>query len=278
MISWIRIFQHILPRARAWRLTVSKQLRQFFEGLSGFGADAKIYVDEIYLDLYPQQTRELSAWELQFGLGNYGLTEQEQRDRLEAVWAATGGQSPRYIQDTLQAAGFDVYVHEWWEPIVAYPQGGSINGDVTPVARDPFDYLTDTGVPSPQISLMNDGAATAVDGGQYAYDGSQSVPILGYPLVNKILGAIIVVETEDGGEGMQDAGDTAQDGGYATSYEYKQYVMSADTATYPYYFYIGGATFPNTATISEARRDEFEALCLKICPTEQWLGLLIEYA
>ena len=113
---WLNTYKHLLPNARAWRVTIDKTLRRFFEGLTGLPEDAKQFYDLLLCDLDPQKTRELSAWENQFGLLDYILTEQQRRDRLEATWKALGGQSPRYIQDTLQAAGFDVYVHEFFEP------------------------------------------------------------------------------------------------------------------------------------------------------------------
>ena len=36
-MTFLRVFKHLLPNARAWRITVDKKLRQFFEGLSGVG-------------------------------------------------------------------------------------------------------------------------------------------------------------------------------------------------------------------------------------------------
>ena len=232
---WLNIFKHLLPNARAWRITVDKTLRQFFQGLTGIGADTKTFYDDIYNDLDPQKTRELSAWEVQFGLQDTGLNEQARRDRLDAAWKEKGGQDPRYIQDTLQAAGFDVYVHEWWEPSVEHPTGGSVNGDVTPTARNPFDYLD---------------------------DGTGGLPFLMF----------------DGGADAQDADSDSQDGGIVTISSQKQYVIPADPTKYPYFLYIGGATFPTQSQVSESRRDEFEDLCLKICPTEQWLGILVNYS
>jgi len=274
MIDWLDIFKHLLPNARAWRITVDKKLRQFFQGLTGIGEDSKEFFDGIYNDLDPQKTRELDNWEQQFALPSTPLTEQERRNRLDATWKALGGQDPRYIQDTLQAAGFDVYVHEWWEPIPGRPNGGSINGDVTPVARDPFDYLDDGtgGLPF----IMVDGAADAQDGDNVAQDGSTATPA-GYPLVNKILEASDEFIGDDS-VSMQDGGAQAQDGGILTIYSQKQYVIPADLTKYPFFLYIGGPTFPDQATVPTARRDEFEDLCLKICPTEQWLGILVNYS
>jgi hypothetical protein len=273
-MDWLDVFKHLLPNARAWRITIEKRLREFFQGLTGIGEDSKEFFDEVYNDLDPQKTRELDSWEKQFALPNTGLTEQERRDRLDATWKALGGQSPRYIQDTLQAAGFDVYVHEWWEPIPGRPNGGSINGDVTPVARDPFDYLDDGtgGLPD----LMYDGAADAQDGDPVAMDGSTAVPV-GYPLVNKILEASDEF-IGDGSPLMQDGGVSSQDGGIVTIYTRKQYVIPNDPTKYPYFLYIGGQTFPEQASVLQSRREEFEDLCLKICPTEQWLGILVNYS
>ena len=63
-----------------------------------------------------------------------------------------------------------------------------------------------------------------------------------------------------------------------TSSEDTVYVIPADPTKYPYFLYIGAATFPETANIPAARKNEFEQLCLKISPTEQWLGILVTYS
>jgi hypothetical protein len=275
MVNWISIFKHLLPRARAWKITIDKQLRKFFDGLTVLGSDSKEFIDDVYLDIEPQSTRELAEWEKQFALPTTGLTEQERRDRVDGTWKALGGQDPRYIQDTLQAAGFDVYVHEWWVPIAGRPNGGSVNGDVTPVARNPFDYLDDgTGGTS---LMMLDGAADAQDGDTaVGQDGATATPV-GYPLVNKIV-EIAAVTMGDGAATMQDGDSQAQDGGTLWTFPRKQYTMPADPDTYPYYLYIGGETFPEQAHVPVSRMDEFEDLCLKICPAEQWLGILVNYS
>lgn len=113
---FFRVYQHLLPRAIAWSTTkTTKTLRAFFEGLTGLPDAAKTYVDDVFLDLFPETTRELEAWEAQFGLVAEG-TEDERRAQLDAAWKARGGQSPRYLQDVVQAAGFPLFIHEWWVP------------------------------------------------------------------------------------------------------------------------------------------------------------------
>lgn len=154
---FFRLFTHLLPRARAWRLTVEKKLRRFIVGFAeGFGPDAREFVDLILLDVFPETTRQLSEWESQFGLTAGTLTESERRERLAGAWTATGGQSPRYIEDVLRAAGFDVYVHEWFAPGSLYP----------PTPRDPNLYLT-----SDISSGMECGEAIAEAGEEFAMCG-----------------------------------------------------------------------------------------------------------
>lgn len=123
-------FQHLLPRALAWRTTVSTSLRRYVEGLAAFAGDVRTFLDLVYLDLFPTSTRELAAWETEFALPGTG-TEADRRLRLAAAWQAQGGQSPDYLQRVVQAAGFTtVFVHEWWTSGPPF------------VARDPRSYTT----------------------------------------------------------------------------------------------------------------------------------------
>jgi uncharacterized protein YmfQ (DUF2313 family) len=125
-----RIVKHLLPRGKAWRLPKGGPLRALFDGVAESPEAAREFVDEVWGDLLPDSTRELEKWERQFGLSGVG-DDATRRQVLAAAWKATGGQSPRYLQDAMQAAGFPVYVHEWWE-----------SGPDPWVARDPRDYTT----------------------------------------------------------------------------------------------------------------------------------------
>lgn len=270
-MSWLNVFKHLLPHAKAWRLVIDKQLRQFFVGLSDAPDDVQDDQDQTWFDYRPQETTNLDEWEDQFALLDYGLTEQERRDRLDATWKALGGQDPRYIQDTLQAAGFNVFVHEWWEPSVEHPAGGSVDGDVSPVVRNPFTYLWD-GV-SPR-QFVGSGHDDAFCGGDDMFSNSNDAPP-GYPLVNKV---IIPSTIGCGSDLLFCAGDQAASGAGALTFAVKQYVIPNDPDRFPFFLYIGGQTFPEQATVSNGRREEFEDLCLKICPTEQWLGILVTYS
>lgn len=270
-MMFLRIFKHLLPNARAWRITVDKKLRQFFEGLSGSGDNVKTFFDNVWLDIFPQSTREIDQWEQQFGLRDTGITEQERRDRLDATWKALGGQDPRYIQDTLQANGFDVYVHEWWESGTEPAPG--VKQCVTP--RNPLMWLRRefTGV----SLLVECGEPLAQCGEPFAQSGNSLQP-LGYPLVNKVFETIPDLLTLCG-EPLAQCGELeASCGNYFEFREVlREYIVPNDPAKWPYFLYIGGETFGTLAQVDPKRRDEFEALCLKICPAQQWLGILVEY-
>jgi hypothetical protein len=235
------IFKHLLPRARSWRITIDKTLKQFFEGLTvALIDDIKTILDEVFQDINPAETTKLDTYENQFGLPATDLTIADRRTRLDAAWKSTGGQSPRYIQDTLQDNGFNVYVHEWWVPGTE----PAVNVKSCVAARNAATILV-----SPK-----------------------------YPLVN-----IVLETTPDyivlAGEAIAQAGEAdAQAGNYIDfKDERRTYITPLNTDYHHYFLYIGGSSFGTLASIDANRRDEFEALCLKICPCHLWLGMLVQY-
>ena len=271
-MNFLKLFQHLLPDGRAWRTTINKRLRQFFQGLTVIPDGVKQAADSIWEDLLPETTDELTEWERQFGLPGNVTGEADRRARLVATWRAlVGGQSPRYIQDTLQAAGFDVYVHEWWEPSTPPTPGAPGN----PTPRNPLMWLRRefTGV-----DLRVDcGEPLAQCGEAFAQSGNSLNP-LGYPLVNKITQTVPDVFTLCGESAMGAGEPTALCGNFLGYKEQlKEYIVPNDPTKWPYFLYIGGKTFGTLAQVTPKRRDEFEALCLKICPAQQWLGVLVEY-
>jgi hypothetical protein len=164
----------------------------------------------------------------------------------------------------LRDAGFDVYVHEWWEP--AYPLSAVYCGDELAECGEPGAECT---VDVPVARNPNDVLAP---------DNITPVPGLGYPLVNKLL-AIIPTYLPECGELLAECGEeTAECGNYqGFKFDKKRYETTSDPDTWAYYLYIGGQNFGDLAQVPDNRRDEFENLCLKICPAQQWIGALIEY-
>jgi hypothetical protein len=297
-MDFLRLFQHLLPDGRAWRTTINKRLRQFFQGLTVIPEGVKGSADSVWADISPDTTEKLAEWERQFGLPGNVVDEASRRDRLSATWRSlVGGQSPRYIEDTLRAAGFDVYVHEWWDPSTLPVPGTSSReldqkqcgetfaecGEVGmgasalayPLVRNPFAYLR--GTSAAPLFLVECGEAFA-ECGEADMEAGNSLAPSGYPLVNK-LASVLPDYTTLCGEATAECGEaTAECGAYVRLVETPViYQIPDDEAKWPYFLYIGGETFGELAQVDPKRRDEFEALCLKICPCHLWLGILVEF-
>jgi uncharacterized protein YmfQ (DUF2313 family) len=232
--------KHLLPRGRAWDMTKNKKLREFFEGLGNSFTDFKEFADEVYLDVFPQTTRELDAWEEQLGLDSEGKTTQQRRDDLEARWKNDGNLEASYIQQYLQNEGYMVYVHHSYEDTAV---------DIPPSIRNPRLYIEDTNGNS--ITQCND---TDTECGEALMECGETLspgPV-GILLVNKT--------------------------GVSVNPPIIAPVVPSDPATWPYFMYIGDETFPDVVNIDENERERFESILLKIRPTHLWIGLLVNYS
>lgn len=240
---WLRIYQHLLPQAQAWRITVAKTLRSFFVGLTGLPTDARQYIDDVHDDLYPDSTRQLAEWETQFGLTpSAGATDGDRRVHLAGAWQAQGGQSPRYIQDVLQAAGFPLYVYEWWDP-TALP---------TVTAKNPHTYTNQPLIGEFVCKPTADPAWVC-----------KAKTLGGVPQVQAVCTNWLNNETH-----------------YLVNLNLTRKApppVPNDSTKYPYFLYVGGSTFPTHASIPVARRGELEALLLKLRPSQNWVVTLIDY-
>lgn len=458
-MKYLNLYKHLLPRGRAWSIIVDKPLRRFFKGLSTVWEGIEEYLGAIYFDLFVDTTRALDEWDTQFGFTQQ-LGTASRLERLSSAWKASGGQSPRYIQDTLQAAGFDVYVHEWWEPefvagtaieydainympspfdpegwwgetndvdgtitniTIGNPSGRAfmglaeqtgagvfiiatnttnripsvlngekvygamlcksanfnpvlqtyiggvggtgnlfldltnktantvsgfnytftelgndsilvqteytVTGDQTDVSqdwilRDDNNDIAPIGsqlyvqaaffgkaddfpariisplpnpnyTPPPNLTVRNPLLLLADDSQDIVYfvecgeplaecgeplaQAGQSITPVGFPLVNKI--SKVLAAGVECGEPLAQAGEPLAQCGEIFNYRFapRTYDIPTDPALWPYFLYIGGETFGTTATVDTTRRQEFERLCLKICPLQLWLGMLITY-
>lgn len=264
-MNWLDIYKHLLPRGKAWSLTAAKQLREFFDGLSGLPEDIQEFFDDIWLDIFPQTTRELSIWETQWGLPDSNITEQERRDRLAAQWKMDGGQSPSYLQGVLRDAGFDVFIHEWWVPDTD-----------PPTLRNPFTVLRDSNTAAKFLTECGEPLAEC---GEPTMEAGETLDPPGYPLVNKLFSTELNFLVECG-EPIAECGEPVMEAGNFDGFLFKEkeYIIPDDVTKWPYFLYFGGQVFGDVATVDLNRRDEFENLCLKICPGQQWLGIIVKYS
>lgn len=269
---FLDMYKHLLPTGRAWLITIDKTLRRFFIGLSGTTEDAVSFSDDIYSDINPITTRNLSDYEIQFGISNTGIDEDQRRSRLDAAWKATGGQSPRYIQDTLQANGFNVYIHEWWEPGTE-PEIGS---HACAVARNPMSVLRRSSDDS--VVYFGEAGQSFAEAGQTEMDAGNTVSLPGFLFVNNII-QTIPRRFVQCGEPLAVCGDpSALCGNFVDFVDVKRtYVIPEDPEKWAYFLYFGGESFGECAIVDKSRREEFENLCRKISPGHMWLGMLINY-
>ena len=238
-MPFLRVFQHLLPRGQAWRTTIEKTLRKFFEGLTGLPEDAREYADLVWLDGFPDTTREIAEWEKHFGIQpTSSATENERRAALAAEWAATGGQSPTYIEGVLQTAGFDVYVHEWWS-----------SGPNPYTARDPRDYT--------DIPLVGTVQCTGADLLAYQPQCTPPYDADGVPFTQHLCNRFLV-----------------NDPGYFANDNLTRVAPPPtpdDPARHRFFFYVGGETFGDAALVPLSRRAELRRLLLKMKPAQQWI-------
>lgn len=238
----LRLFQHLLPRALAWRTTTptgarapGKRLRQYLEGLAGFAAQVVQFVDLVFLDLLPHSTRELAAWEKQFALGAGGSIA-DRRAKLAGEWGMQGGQSPDYLERTLHAAGFTtVFVHEWWSSGPPF------------VARDPRDHTR-----PPLLGVYQCETVSPWE----CFDPAPGEPLA--PHCDETL---------------------ANDPGYLVNLDLTRRApppVPDDPSRWPYFLYLAGEAFPDLAPVPSSRLAELKELILRLAPAQQWIVLLVE--
>ncbi len=139
MTVFFRVFQHLLPDALALRIKQATRpwfigdgskigeaglliggrpggriIDRFWQGLTGTFVDARQFIDLVNLDLRPATTRQLPEFEFQFGI-EAAVLDTDRRANIDAEWKSTGGQSPSYLQGVMRAAGFDIFIHEWFD-------------------------------------------------------------------------------------------------------------------------------------------------------------------
>jgi hypothetical protein len=87
-MSFFDVIKRLLPRSNAWNLTIDKTLRKWFQGIAEWPQDVKDFVDLVWLDAFPDTTRELLAWEKQFGLSSKYLQDGNMESPGVAAWFA----------------------------------------------------------------------------------------------------------------------------------------------------------------------------------------------
>jgi len=228
---WTRFIAFLLPKSRAFWITVNKPLRQLFEGVAIVAKTIHDHLTDIFLDIWPTSTTKLLQWSQQMG-----FAQEQTITTIEAAWADGGGQSPSSLQERLQAAGFDVYVHEWWEVPAASP----------PVKRNP-------------ITLINAGNEVLVN----------DVTVASPKYVNQFQ-SVAAGNTQFQGDNDVRFGDIN-----GLLYLQKNYATPSITDEYVHYWYVGDSTFPDKADVADTKYDELKRLIYKYKPTHTRVVTLV---
>lgn len=238
-MSYSKLIRHLLPRSEAWKTAIARNTTKLLDGFGEGLDDVREYCDQIFYDQFPETTRFVSEWEKELGIPT-GVNDAASRANISAAQKATGGQSPKYIQDVIHAAGFTtVFVHEPWESTDPYS------------ARDPRVFAQTQYYGGVQF-------ATAV-AGQHLFTAKMNSLTLGenaQPLFNGIsLGSNYLDN------------DTLQ----------RRVIPSVpdDPQYWPFFLYIAGETFPNPAVIDMDRRSELLRLLLQLRPLHMWLIFML---
>jgi hypothetical protein len=163
-------------------------------------------------------------------------SEATRRLRLAGAWAMQGGQSPDYIQTVLHAAGFTSVFVHEW-----WSSGPPF------VARDPRDFTDQPLLGQYQCEATNP---------WQCFDTKPGQPLA--PHCDDIL---------------------VNDPGYIVNLDLTRRApppVPDDPATWPYFLYFAGEEFPDPAEVDELRVAELKELLLRICPTQQWLVLILD--
>jgi hypothetical protein len=254
-----KLIRLLLPRSWFWQSATSK-LDGVWTVIADQANAIKLRMQQVIRDAYPRFTSKLDDWEEELGLPtNLSLSEDERRERIEGKLFQNNTGSLASIQEKLQRYGFDLYVH------APYQGGQFVN---------PNDYLASAATPPKVLTL---GSATL--GSEQARLGAISALPEGYPLVNIAYYLAQPVLTL----GSATLGSSTARLGAKIDVPYivpsrNAYQIPTDPDKFPFFIYIGGASFGEFTTISNSRRFELERLLLQITPKHIWKGMLINYA
>jgi hypothetical protein len=251
----------LMPPGSIWRPKSGGDFDNFQEGLADSIEDVREDLDDLSEVRRPSTTTVLSDLEKEYGLTtDPNLSEAVRRMQLASKkFPKIRNGSKDHLQDALDAAGFNVQVHE------------------NSPAVDPAIFLD-------QAFQMVAGTTNAVAGNQDAFAGR----VGGELLVNGDL----IIQTpayimQAGGVNAFAWNAQAVAGRFDVfNQNIFQYEIPTDPNDWPLVFFVGGdairdgsgaLTEIQLADVPNERKLEFKRTILKIKPTHSWAGLIIDY-
>jgi hypothetical protein len=284
MANIFNTFKHLVSRSQAWRL-IASPIKEYIKGYTYFPADIRDFIDNVWNDIFPFKTRELSKWEQQFNLTQSG-TETERKNNLDGRWKAQGGQGFDYLEDLIQASGYpQVFLHEWWLGVDAYrtyclsPDSdcGSLTAECGVLlpggaieVKDPNDYLASVYL---TYCLGPDSDCGSVDAecGGVISEGKMLVN-KGPELASFEYQTFCLADDSDCGSSLAECGVET-----GLSFVPIEYPIPQSETQWHYIIYVGAEVFGDFADVPAELQDEFERILLKYLPYQQQIGLMINY-
>ena len=261
------VLNALFPSGSAWTPAAGGDYDNLLEGIAENSENLRARLDSLRHLRNPAKTPILSDLEKEYGvIPVAGSTEAQRRERL-AVLMFRRGELPTYefLEEILQAAGFDVYVHEnspAVDPAIFLAQAfNMLCGDLLPGGND-------AQCGEPEAICASVGGELLVNGEFFEQSPNYSVQcdepdaLCGEPLICA---------------GQYDS----------INLVLIEYDIPTVAGYWPLIFFVGGPATrdPVTGALTEiesasvplARRLEFRRLILRYKPMCSWAGLIIVY-
>lgn len=263
------IINSLLPEGQFWTPADDDYYDNLLEGIAENFETVRLVMKVLGNLRDPAKTTILSDLEKEFSIIPVeGTTEAERRARL-AVTMFRRSELPTYerLEETLQAAGFNVYVH------------------ANSPAVDPRDFLEEN------FNMVCGGLLPSGNESQCGEPGAICAKVGGELLVNGELFNQRPHYTFLCGEALAQCGEALayagqNDGVYMISA--REYVVPAQSGYWPRIFFVGGEatrdpvtneiTNIDIASIPSNREMEFKRIILKYKPLMSWAALIVVYA
>lgn len=254
-----KVFNSLLPPGPLFVAQLDKDMDNLFNGISANAEVPRAFLAQLSDIRNPFKTTILSDLEREYGiLTNENIPEDTRRQRLASlVYASASHGSEDDLQSALDAAGFNVLIHQ------------------NDPAVDPAIFLT-------QAFLMVAGGDNAYAGRTDAFAGQTG----GELLVNGDIFQTRPIYTSVAGTMYAGDGSVA---GTFDDFETVpiEYEVPTDPLTWPAVFFVGGPATRDAGTgaltdiefaeVPTERQVEFKKIILAYKPLHTWAGLIIVF-
>lgn len=184
------VYNALMPPGAIWEPEEGKDFDKLLDGMAENAEVVRAFLAALADIRRPSKTVILSDLEKEFGIvTNTNLTDDDRRTQLAAVKSAKGGNGSKdFLEDSLQAAGFNVFVYEN-DPAV--DPGGLLDAEEYAVAG--HENKLAAILASEDWPLVFFVAGTATFGGsgeitdlEYGYVNFDSIPVFNRLLKNII--------------------------------------------------------------------------------------------